>query len=60
MSGNLIKVKLYQRGCITQFLAVQPVIEVSLNPITDSLFFIVQETLPSLLSTDWFQKWIQA
>jgi len=30
----------------------------SLSPIQGSSCFLDQETLPSLLSTGWFQKWI--
>mgnify|MGYP000598574751 CR=1 FL=1 len=32
----------------------------SVNPIKGSLCFYVQETLPSMLRTGWFQEWIRA
>jgi len=48
------------RGSMVQLVASLNQSVVSLKPIKGSSCFHGHETLPSLLSTGWFQEWVGA
>ena len=48
-----------QRGVMAQWYITSNSV-LRMNPTKGSHCFLEQETLPSLLSTGWFQEWFQA